>query len=236
MLVEANLRTLEIDPTRTAVLVIDMQNDFGSKGGMFYRAGVDISGIQRVVKPTARVIAAARAAAIKIIYLKMGFQADLSDAGPPDSPNRVSHDRMRVGEIVRAPDGSESRILVRDTWNTNIIPELQPQRDDVVIWKTRYSGFYRTDLHDQLQRLNMKHLIVTGCTTSVCVESTVRDATFRDYTPVVLEDCCSEPIGQDMPTSNHDASLRVIQTLFGSVSSSEAFLQALAPLSAEVRA
>ena len=73
--------------TRTnALLVIDMQNDFGTKGGIFDRAGIDISQIQKVVAPTARVIAASRKAGMKVIYLKMGFRPDLSDAGPPDSP------------------------------------------------------------------------------------------------------------------------------------------------------
>ena len=78
-----------------------------------------------------------------------------------------------------------------------------------------------------LKRLNAKVLVVTGCTTSVCVESTIRDATFRDYSPVLLADCTAEPIGRDLPSSNHEASLVVIQTLFGWVSHSEHFLKAL---------
>lgn len=82
---------IEIDTAKTAVIVVDMQNDFGSKGGMFDRAGIDISGIQKVVGPTAKVLAAARRAGVKIIYLKMGFRPDLSDLGSPDSPNRVRH-------------------------------------------------------------------------------------------------------------------------------------------------
>jgi ureidoacrylate peracid hydrolase len=78
-----------------------------------------------------------------------------------------------------------------------------------------------------LKRLGIRSLIVTGCTTSVCVESTVRDAMFRDYTCVVLEDCTAEPIGHGLPRSNHDASLLVIQTLFGWVARSEACITAL---------
>ena len=66
---------ITLDPAMTAVIVVDMQNDFGSKGGMFDRAGIDISGIQKAVGPTVKVLAAARKMGIKIIYLKMGVQA-----------------------------------------------------------------------------------------------------------------------------------------------------------------
>ena len=72
-------------PARTAVIVVDMQNDFGAKGGMLDRLGIDISVIQRAIGPTAKVLAAARQAGIRIIYLKMGFRPDLSDLGAPDS-------------------------------------------------------------------------------------------------------------------------------------------------------
>jgi ureidoacrylate peracid hydrolase len=204
-----------------------MQNDFGAKGGMFDRAGIDISGIQKAVAPTGRVLAAARRAGIRIIYLRMGYRPDLSDLGAPDSVNRTRHIRLNVGERVRAPDGSESRILVRNTCNTAIIDELMPSDDDLVMWKTRFSGFYQTPLHDELQRFGRGHLIVTGCTTSICVESTVRDAMFRDYLPILLSDCMSEPIGQDLTRSNHEASLLSTEVLLGWVADSERFVRAL---------
>jgi ureidoacrylate peracid hydrolase len=227
MLLDARPEPITLDPEKTALLVVDMQNDFGTKGGMFDRAGIDISQIQRAVAPTARVIAAARKAGIQVIYLKMGFRPDLSDAGPRDSPTWIKHATMHFGEAIRAPDGTEGRILVRDTWNTEIVSALQPQPDDVVVWKTRYSGFYQTELDAVLKRLNAKVLVVTGCTTSVCVESTIRDATFRDYSPVLLADCTAEPIGRDLPASNHEASLLLIEALFGWVSHSDHFLKAL---------
>jgi len=217
-----------IDTAKTAVIVVDMQNDFGSKGGMFDRAGIDISGIQKVIGPTAKVLASARRAGVKIIYLKMGFRPDLSDLGSPDSPNRVLHLRFGVGQTVRAPDGRESRILIRDTWNTDIVPELKPQADDVVIYKHRFSGFYQTDLDATLKKLGIKHLIITGCTTSVCVEATVRDAMYRDYSCVLLTDCMSQPtLGNSLPGSNHDASLVLTEVSFGWVSSSDQFIKAL---------
>jgi ureidoacrylate peracid hydrolase len=226
VLLDARPEPIEFDVAQTAVIVVDMQNDFGAKGGMFDRAGIDISGIQKAVAPTARVLAAARQAGMRVVYLKMGYRPDLSDLGAPDSVNRKRHMRLKVGEHVRAPDGSDSRILVRDTWNTAIVDELRPTGNDLVLWKTRFSGFYQTSLHEDLQRFGCRHLIVTGCTTSICVESTVRDAMFRDYLPVLLSDCMSEPIGADLVRSNHEASLLSTEVLLGWISDSERFVRA----------
>lgn len=221
---------ISIDTAKTAVLVVDMTNDFGAKGGMFDRAGRDISIIQRVVAPTARVLASGRKAGVKIIYLKMAFRPDLSDMGPRDSPNWRDHHQDGVGTAVRAPNGVESRIGVRDTWNTDILSELKPELSDIVIYKHRFSGFYQTDLDATLKRLGTRYLIVTGCTTSVCVESTIQDAMFRDYSPVLLSDCTAEPIGHDLPRSNYEASLLLIENVFGWVSNSEEFIRALESL------
>ena len=215
---------ISFDPERTAVIVVDMQNDFGSKGGMFDQAGLDISAIQNVVDPTARTLATARREGIKIIYLKMAYLADLSDMGASDAPNRVRHLAvLGVGQIIKNPSGQASRVLIRDNWGTDIIDDLKPEAKDVVIYKNRFSGFYQTDLDAVLKRSRIKHIIVTGCTTSVCVESTIRDAYFRDYHCVLLTDCSSEPIGKDEVRSNHDASLLVIETCFGWVSTSQHF-------------
>jgi ureidoacrylate peracid hydrolase len=189
--------------------------------------GFDIAPIQKAIGPTATVLASARASGITIIYLKMGFRPDLSDLGSPDSPNRIGHLHAGVGKTVRAPNGTASRILIRDTWNTDIVPELKPHDQDIVLYKSRYSGFYQTDLDAILKRHAVKDLIVTGCTTSVCVESTVRDAMFRDYRCVLLSDCMAEVIGNTLPRSNHEASLLLIQMRFGWVTDSEEFITRL---------
>ena len=123
--IEARPAAIAINTARTAVIVVDMQNDFGSKSGMFDRAGIDISGIQKAVAPTAHVLEVARNAGIEVVYLKMAYQPDLSDLGDPDSVNRVRHLQLGVGQNVTAPDGSPSRVLVRDTWNSDILAEAQ---------------------------------------------------------------------------------------------------------------
>src|SRR6266705_715125 len=110
-IIEASPEPITIDIARTAVIVVDMQNDFGSKGGMFDRAGIDISGIQKAVGPTAKVLASAREASIKIFYLKMAFRPDLSDLGAPDSVNRLRH--LRHSEswtaLTASPRASSDR-------------------------------------------------------------------------------------------------------------------------------
>jgi len=205
-IIEATPERITIDALRTAVIVVDMQNDFVSKGGMFDRAGVDISMVQKTINPT---------------------RPDLSDLGDDDSPNRVRHLHFGVGQPSRAPDGRQGRFLIRDTWNTDIVAELRPQADDVVLYKHRFSGFYQTELDDILRKVAIQNLIFAGCTTNVCVDSTIRDAMFRDYRCVLLADCAGEPIGNDLARSNHDAVLLLIQTLFGWISSSDKFIEAV---------
>jgi ureidoacrylate peracid hydrolase len=225
---DARPAPLLVDLERTAVVVIDMQNDFGAAGGMFERAGIDISGITKAEQATGPVLEAARDVGIPVVYLKMEHAPDLSDVGPADGPHWIKHLPLRVGDEVAAPDGSTSRILVRGTWNTQILDSLAPEPGDHLVFKHRYSGFFETDLDDLLRGLGAKYLLVTGCTTSVCVESTVRDAAFRDYSCIVLDDCTAEPIGAGLARTNHEASLLVIETLFGWISSSRAVRDALA--------
>ena len=220
--------SVAMNASTTAVIVVDMENAFGAKGGMFDRAGINISMIQKVISPTSKVLAAARKAGIKIIYLKMAYHEDLSDLGSEESPNRMRHLHiMHVGDTITAPDGSRSRILIRGSWSTEIVPELKPEANDIVIYKTRFSGFYKTELDSTLKKLGKTNLIIVGCTTSVCVESTIRDAFFRDYSAVLLADCSAEPIGYEFPRSNHEASLLTIQRLFGWVSNSNEFIKAV---------
>jgi ureidoacrylate peracid hydrolase len=225
--IRARPAPIDIDPAKTAVIVVDMQNDFAAEGGLFDRAGVDISGARAAIPRIQTILASARRAAIPIVYLKMGFQPDLSDLGAEDSVNRVRHLQFGVGQTAHVPNGGTGRFLIRDTWNTNIVPELEPEPKDVVIYKTRFSGFYETELDQALKTIGVKYLIFTGVTTCICVDSTVRDAMFRDYLCVLLSDCMSEPIGNELSRSNHDASLLTIEALFGWVTDSSEFVSAV---------
>jgi ureidoacrylate peracid hydrolase len=225
--VAARPQAFRLAPTTTAVVVVDMQNDFASPGGMFDRAGIDIRCIRAIVPNVQAVLGAARDAGLTIVYLKMGFSPDLIDAGYPNSPTWHKHVPLHVGDAVTSPDGQPSRILVRDCWNTDIIAELRPVEGDIVLYKTRYSGFYATQLDAVLRSRGIEQLVVVGATTSVCVESTVRDAMFRDYHCVVIADATAEPIAADAPRSNHDASLLTLELLIASVAQSEDLISSL---------
>jgi ureidoacrylate peracid hydrolase len=224
--IEARPMPFSMDPSRAAVLVVDMQNDFTSEGGAFAHAGLDTVPVQNIVAPIACILGAARETGMKVIYLKMAFRPDFSDVGAPGSKNWSLHTFLSMGEPVTGPDGRPSRLFIKDTWNTEIVSELTPQPSDIVVTKHRFSGFYGTDLDVILRGLGIKHLVFTGCTTSVCVESTLRDAMFRDYRCLLLADCTAEPIGQELPRSNHEASrshrahvrlgLRIVRTNRGS--------------------
>lgn len=223
----ANPDPVETDLSEVAVLVIDMQNEFGSPGGMFDRAGIDISGIRATVGPTGRVLDAARAIDIPVIYLTMQHRKDMADIGPGGSPHREKHGFFGVGSHNISPDGQENRVLIEGFWGTEILAELAPHPGDIVVPKHRYSGFFETSLDGILRSRGIRQLIVTGCTTSVCVESTVRDAMFRDYHCCVLSDCTAEPIGASNSRGNHEASLLTIQLLLGRVAESVDFVSAV---------
>lgn len=235
---DARPQAITVPLQKTAVLVVDMQNDFGVKGGHFQRNGIDITGMRAVIPPIQKVLCAARAASVPVIYVKVGLRPDLSDLYQPGSPLRERWLAYGIGDTVQAPDGGTSRVLIRDTWNTEIVEELKPGPGDIQVYKHGYSGFHETELDAVLKGLGVKYLIVTGGTTSVCVESTIRDAHSRDYYCILLEDCTAEPIGQSAPGyigvpegkggSNYAATLVLIQTLFGWVSNSESVIRALA--------
>lgn len=222
----------EFDPTATAVVVVDMQNDFGSPGGMFDRAGIDIAPVQAIVPRVRAVLAAARASGVLVVYLKMAFRPDLADSGYPSSPTWLKHAPFHVGSEVTSPAGEPSRTLIRDTWSTEIIPALTPETADHVVYKSRFSGFFGTELDDILQERGVQRLIVVGATTSVCVDSTVRDAMFRDYHCLVVSDATAEPIGADAPRSNHEASLLTFELLFAHVATTADVVAALSATAA----
>jgi ureidoacrylate peracid hydrolase len=226
--INAKPEPLAIDLVKTAVLVIDMQNDFAAIGGMFERSGIDISPIRATIEPTGRVLSAARRRKIPIIYIAEALSPDLSDVGPSHSPHGLMAKRMRVGQAVTAPDGRPSRIHIQGTWHTQVVAELAPRIDEQLIMKTRWSGFHGTTLDDALNAIGARYLVVTGCTTSNCIESTIRDAAMRDYTCLLPSDCTAQPAARGIP-STHESSLQAIARSFGWVTTSTDVVGALTP-------
>jgi ureidoacrylate peracid hydrolase len=212
---------LEIDFGRTAVVVVDMQNAFVSKQGMFDLAGIDISNAPRVVEVNRRLLAACRAAGVKVIYLQMTYSPDLADAGDAGSPNY--HKELAMVLMRERPELS-GKLLVDGTWDWEIADGLTPQAGDRVVTKTRYSGFCRTELAEALRRDNIRNLLFTGVATNVCVESTARDAYFEEFWPILVEDAMNHA----GPDFSRQATLWNFEHVFGWVTTSDAVVQALA--------
>jgi ureidoacrylate peracid hydrolase len=208
---------VEIDLGRTAVIVVDMQNGFASPGGMLDIAGVDIAGAPVVVKSIGKVVAAARAAGIPVVYLQMGFKPDLSNSGGPESPNWHKELALR---LMNCRPELKGKLLVEGTWDFAIVDELAPQPGDLVIVKTRYSGFARTSLDAELRARGIRYLLLTGIATNVCVESTLRDAFFLDYWPILIADAVMAAGSPAM----QDATLFNVESFFGWTVTMEALL------------
>jgi ureidoacrylate peracid hydrolase len=217
---EAKPNPLEVDFKKSAIIVVDMQNAFASKGGMLDIAGVDITGAPRVVSVIRSVVEAARTKSIPVVYLRMAYKSDLSDSGGPNSPNW--HKELAMTLMCSRPD-LKGKVLTEGTWDAEIVEELAPQPGDLVITKTRYSGFAGTPLDSQLRMRGIQFLFFTGIATNVCVESTLRDAYFHDYWPILLSDA-TMPAG---PASAHDATLFNVESFFGWTTTSQELMRTI---------
>jgi nicotinamidase-related amidase len=206
------------DPATTALIVIDMQRDFMEPGGFGETLGNDVSQLRRTIEPTAKLLAAARAAGLMVLHTREGHRPDLSDC-PPAKLNR-GDPSLRIG----AP-GPMGRILIRGEHGHDIIDELAPAPGEPVIDKPGKGAFYATELGDLLTAKGIRSLVVTGVTTEVCVHTTVREANDRGYECLVLADC----VGSYFPEFQQ-AGLQMIAAqggIFGWVSQSPAFIAAL---------
>jgi biuret amidohydrolase len=217
--VQAEPYPFEFDPGQTALLIIDMQRDFLEPGGFGEMLGNDVSQLRRTIEPNQALLAAWRAAGGLVIHTREGHRPDLADLPP------AKKIRGRSATCIGDP-GPMGRILVRGEAGHDIIPELYPAAGEPVIDKPGKGAFFATDLHAILQNRGIQQLVVTGVTTEVCVNTTVREANDRGYDCLVLEDCC----GSYYPEF-HTMGLKMIKAqggIFGWVSSSESVIKALA--------
>jgi ureidoacrylate peracid hydrolase len=198
---------VEIDFEKSAVIVVDMQNAFASRKGMLDLAGADITGAPQVVGCVKEVLDTARQAGVPIVYLQMGYQPDLSDGGGPDSPNWYKELGIRM---MNCQPELKGKLVTVGSWDFDIVDELQPQTGDLVIVKTRYSGFARTTLDEELRKRGIRYLFFTGIATNVCVESTLRDAFFLDYWPILITDAA---MGSERRM--HESTLHNVEAFFG---------------------
>ena len=195
----------------TAVVVIDMQNAYASPGGYLDVAGFDISGAANVISQSAKVLETARAAGMTVIYFQQGWDADYVEAGGPGSPNWHKSNALKT---MRARPELHGTLLARGTWDHELVDGLRPQRGDIIIPKTRYSGFFNSTLDSVLRSRRIRNLVFVGIATNVCVESTLRDGFMLEYFGVMLEDATH----QAGPDFVKQATVFNIESFFGWVS------------------
>src|ERR1700761_5563851 len=218
-LVPAEPYAFELEPANTALLIIDMQRDFLEPGGFGEMLGNDVSQLRRTIEPNRRLLAAWREAGLLAMHTREGHRPDLADL-PPAKKIR-GRSATTIGDP--APMG---RILVRGEAGHDIIAELYPGAGEPIIDKPGKGAFFATDLHAILQNRGIQQLVVTGVTTEVCVNTTVREANDRGYDCMVVSDCC----GSYFPEF-HEMGLKMISAqggIFGWVAASAAIIEALA--------
>jgi ureidoacrylate peracid hydrolase len=210
VVVKLNTRPEEIDVdlAKSAFVIVDMQNAFASKGGTLDLAGADLSEAPRVVRTIRSVLDAARAAELTIVHLQVGYKRDLSDAGGPRSPNHYKETAMHL--MGTRPE-LKGKLLTEGSWDFALVDELAPHPGEIVLTKTRYSGFAGTTLDSQLRVRGIQYLFFAGIAANVCVESTLRDAYFLDYWPILLADATMAAGGRKM----YEATLFNVESFFG---------------------
>ena len=216
--VEAEPYAFEFQPTSCALLIIDMQRDFLEPGGFGEMLGNDVSQLRGTIEPNKRLLSVWRARGWHVIHTREGHRPDLGCL-PPAKKIR-GRSPTSIGD-----QGPMGRILVRGEAGHDIIPELYPQFGEAVIDKPGKGAFYATDLHAILMNRGVKQLIVTGVTTEVCVNTTVREANDRGYDCLVPSDC----VGSYFPEFQ-EMGLKMIKAqggIFGWVSHSDKILAAL---------
>lgn len=202
-----------------ALLVIDMQRDFCAPGGYAAHAGLDIERLRAPIEPIRRLLVAARRCGLLVVHTREGHRADLSDL--PETKRRRTE---ACGAPIGTP-GPMGRLMVRGEYGNDLIDELQPEPGEPVIDKPGYSAFAHTDLELLLRNRGIRHLILTGVTTEVCVSSTLRHAVDLGFACLTVADAC----GSAYPTL-HAAALSMIGVeggLFGEVITSNALIALL---------
>ena len=207
---------------RTALVVIDMQRDFVESGGFGEALGNNVALLRPIIPTLARLISAFRLHGLPVIHTREGHKPDLSDC-PPAKRHRgeAAEGALRIGD-----QGPMGRILIVGEHGHAIIPELAPLPDEIVIDKPGKGSFYATNLQDRLQSLGITHLVFTGVTTEVCVQTSMREANDRGYECLLVEDC-TESYFPEFKKATLDM-VRAQGAIVGWTSTSEALIAALA--------
>jgi len=212
---------LRLAVDETAVVVVDMQNAYASPNGYLDLAGFDISGAKAAITAIQDVVTVARGAGVPVIFFQNGWDADYVEAGGPGSPNWHKSNALKT---MRKRPELQGKLLAKGGWDYALVDELQPKPGDIVVPKTRYSGFFNSQFDSILRARGIRNLVFCGIATNVCVESTLRDGFHLEYFGVMLEDATH----QAGPDYIQKASVFNIETFFGWVSTASDFRRAFA--------
>jgi nicotinamidase-related amidase len=199
-----------VDPAHTALLLIDMQRDFVESDGVFGELGVDLSMYRDALPRLASLLADARRASALVVHVQNTALPDRLS----DSPAQIRFNlRMHAG---KRRDGAPLRYSVAGTPGHDFVKALVPCGDELVVLKHRSSAFWGTDLEMLLRSNGIKTVVIGGCTTEGCVESTARDALFNDLYVVIAVDCVASD-----DREQHDASLMLMRHRFDMATAGE---------------
>jgi nicotinamidase-related amidase len=192
-----------VDPSHTALLIIDMQRDFCCADGSFDRLGVDLSMYPPVIDRIGELLEGARQSGVLPVFIQMTVL-----------PNRASESPAQIRFNLRLHDGHHEQAeplayTVDGSDGQKFVPGLEPRDGELVVKKYRSSAFWGTNLALLLRSNGIKSVVVSGCTTEGCVESTARDAMFSDYYVVLATDA----VGSD-DRKQHDASMYLMAHRF----------------------
>lgn len=172
----------DVPSDRMGLLCIDFQFDFCHEGGMTHATGADLTDNRRAIGPAHAVLAAARAAGWLIVHTRVGHRPELSDVPPSRLVRRVG------AKIAPGMPGPMGRYLTRGEPGWEIIPEMAPERGEVVIDKTGKGAFYATELELVLRNHGITHLAFVGVTLELCVQTTLREAADRGFECLLVDD------------------------------------------------
>ncbi len=202
-----------LEARRSALLVVDVQNDFCHPDGYFARFGFDVAPCAAVVPSIAAVVGRARRRGLPVVWTKS------TNADPPT--HRLLPARFRRA----AEDGRPPDQFVPGSWGWSLVDDLDPQGDDLVVEKPRYDAFLRTTLEDELRDRGVSTVVVAGVITNCCVDTTARSAFMRGFDVFVLADCVATFAEE---RDLHDACLENLDRLFAVVADSAVLDEALA--------
>jgi nicotinamidase-related amidase len=185
----ASPQPVEIDLRRSALIVVDMQNDFCHHDGWFGQKGVDLRRTRKPIPVLAWLLPAWRQAGARVVWLNWGVRPDRLNLSPTvQFKGKRSADG--VGYAERSPR-DHGRALVADDWGAQVVDELAPVPADITVHKHRLSGFWDNELDSLLRQQGITTLLFAGVNTDRCVFSTLQDANFLGYDCVLLTDACS---------------------------------------------